>query len=316
MSYETIFRTMRFGIISDIHANLPALEAVINDMRTYHVDHIICLGDIIGYGPFPKECLQRIREVAGYIVMGNHEAATAGLFDVNLFHDEARDHILWTREQLSQEEIAFIKSLHYILNFKLFMISHSTFIDPEYFSYIETEEEAMEVFDSNLVNLMFVGHTHIPVIHRINPKGQYATIEKDFVKLNPKSRYIVNPGAVGLSRDQEFSAGYLIFDTDLYKIFMRRVNYSLKPLYDAIRAMAQSPEHFEILMQRFRPPKVLKINAVSKISKSGLKDAVQNYRNSSGGIFSSPMDQDQYSPEPRALKPMPDNGGKKLIIKR
>ena len=300
---------MRFGIISDIHANLPALEAVINDMKTYHVDHIICLGDIIGYGPFPKECLNLVREVASYTIMGNHEAATAGLFDVNLFHNEAKDHILWTRDQLSAEEIEYIKGLHYMLDFHTFMISHSTFIDPEYFSYVETEEEAMEVFNANQLRLMFVGHTHIQIIHQLDRKGEYSAIDKEFVNLNPNSRYIINPGAVGLSRDQEFSAGYLIFDTDLYKVFMRRVNYSLKPLYDAIKAIAESPKHLEVLMTRFRPPKILNIKTVAKISKSSLQEALENYKKSYN-INTTETGRNKRQPTSRALKPPLKNGRK------
>jgi predicted phosphodiesterase len=269
---------MRFAIISDIHANLPALDAVLKDMKTYHIDHIICLGDIIGYGPFPSECLNRIREVTNYVIMGNHESAAAGIFDVDLFQDEAKEHILWTREQLSKDDMDYIKSLHYMLDFETFMISHATFTDPDCFAYIETEEEAKVAFSQNELKLMFIGHTHIPIVHRMNIQGEYAAITKDIVKMNPAWRYIVNPGAVGLSRDEQFSAGYLIFDTELYKVFMRRVNYSLKPLYEAVKTIARDPQHQERLLERFRPRAVLKIKHQAAISKSGIREAVMRHR--------------------------------------
>jgi len=269
---------MRFAIISDIHANLPALDAVLKDMKTYHIDHIICLGDMIGYGPFPSECLRRIREVTDYVIMGNHESAAAGIFDVNLFHDEAKEHILWTREQLSKDDLDYIKNLNYMLDFQTFMISHGAFVDPDCFPYIETEEEARDAFLQNKLKLMFIGHTHIPIVHRMNNNGHYAAITKDIVKMNPSWRYIVNPGAVGLSRDEQFSAGYLIFDSDLYKIFMRRVNYSLKPLYDAVKAIARDPQHQELLLERFKPKSVMKIKHQAAISKSGIMEAVMKHK--------------------------------------
>ena len=269
---------MRFAIISDIHANLPALDAVLADMKTYHIDHIICLGDIIGYGPFPTECLRRIREVTNYVVMGNHESAAAGIFDVNLFHDEAKEHILWTREQLSDDDLSYIKGLNYMLDFQTFMISHAAFENPDCFPYIETEEEAEEAFSQNSLNLMFIGHTHIPIVHRMNKQGGYAAIRKDVVKMNPQWRYIVNPGAVGLSRDEEFSAGYLIFDSDLYKIFMRRVNYNLQPLYDAVKQIARDPQHQEVLLERFRPRSVMNIKHQSAISKSAIMEAIMKHK--------------------------------------
>ena len=271
---------MRVGIISDIHANLPALEAVIKDMENENIHHIICLGDIIGYGPFPEECLKRVRDVTSYVIMGNHEAAAAGLFDVNLFHDEAKEHILWTRDQLSQEELSYIKNLHYMLDFDDFLVIHGGLPDPDYFPYIETEEEARATFAETDSRLIFVGHTHLPLIHRISHHDEYITVSKEEVRLNPKWRYIVNPGAVGLSRDAVFSAGYSIYDSDLHKVFFKRVRYSLKPLYDAIREMAKSPEHLNVLMERFRPPNTLNIKKASpnKISKSALQEAAERYK--------------------------------------
>ncbi len=269
---------MRFAIISDIHANLPALDAVIDDMKMYHVDHVICLGDIVGYGPFPSECLSRVREITNYVIMGNHEAAAVDLFDVNLFYDEAKEHILWTRDQLSKEELKYIKGLNYMLNFETFMISHGAFQDADCFPYIETEKEAVEVFAQNEYKLMFVGHTHIPIIHRLDEENNYAAITKDVVKMNPEWRYIVNPGAVGLSRDEQFSAGYLIFDSDLHQVFMRRVNYNLKPIYDAIHAMARDEQHLEVLMERFRPKSVMKIKHQTAISKAGILEAVMRHK--------------------------------------
>jgi len=273
---------MRFGIISDIHANLPALEAVIEDMKKFHIDHIICLGDVIGYGPSPSECLKRVREVTEYVIMGNHEAAVVGFFDVDCFHDEAKEHIVWTGKQLSKEEIEYVKGLHYMLDFETFMISHGAFIDPEDFSYIETEEEAIEAFDTNPLKLMFIGHTHVPIVHSINKLNEYSAIDKDDIKLDPESRYIVNPGAVGLARDKDLTAGYAIFDSKENHILMRRINYSITALYDAIKSIARSPEHHKVLLERFKPRNVIKIGEMKNISKSDLKDAVARHRKQYG----------------------------------
>ena len=265
---------MRFAIISDIHANLPALDAVINDMQTYNIDHIICLGDIVGYGPFPSECLTRVREMTDYVIMGNHEAATAGLFDVNYFYDDAKEHILWTKEQLSHEELEYMRGLHYMLNFETFMISHGDFENPDCFPYIETEAEAMSCFNSNQYKLMFVGHTHIQLAHRLDHNGNYAAIMKETIDLNPKWRYIANPGSVGVSRDGKFGAGYLIFDSDLSQLFMRRVSYNLKPLYDAISAMARDEQHLDLLMERFKPKSAMNLAHQVAMSQTGIRKAV------------------------------------------
>ena len=271
---------MRFAIISDIHANLPALEAVIGDIASEEVQCVVCLGDIVGYGPFPAECLRRVRKVTNYVVMGNHEAATTGLFDVDLFQAEAKEHILWTRNQLSEDEIGYMADLPYMLDFKDFLIVHGGLPNPDAFPYAETREEALETFTHTDAKLLFVGHTHIPVIHRVNLDGEYAAIEKNEARLNPKWRYIVNAGAVGLSRDNVFSAGYAVYDSEEHSVRLKRVKYNLKPLYDAIHAMARDSNHLNALMKRFRPPNIIRMDKTSpnKISKSILRDAVEKYK--------------------------------------
>ncbi len=224
---------MRVAFLSDIHGNLPALEAVIADARSHGVTHVICLGDCVGYGPQPEETLALVRRVASACVMGNHDAAACGLLDPALFNDFARESAERVALALAPEKKAWLRDLPYILEGDGFACAHGGFERPESFHYLETKEDALlNVEAMPGFPLLVVGHTHIPcafiyeeatgTVRKVPPSSEGFT-------LLPGSRYVLNPGAVGFPRSDHLSADYLLYDTVTRHVAFRSIVYDLAP---------------------------------------------------------------------------------------
>lgn len=220
---------MRYAIISDIHANLPALEAVIQDCVRQGVKQIICLGDTVGYGPNPVETLSRIREVSSSIIQGNHDAAICGTLDTSLFNEFAKSIVLKHREELSHEDLDYLRELPLILEADTFICVHGSYLQPQEFYYVSTELEAQYTFQAlpRHCHLLFVGHTHIPGVFELQSDNTILHHSPEIMTLQDSSRYIINPGAVGFSRDVNRQATYVIYETDTHQIFFKSVDYSL-----------------------------------------------------------------------------------------
>jgi predicted phosphodiesterase len=221
---------MRFAFISDIHANLEALEAVLQDIAGNHVDEIICLGDIVGYGANPNECCELIEKTCPLTLLGNHDAAAVDLLSTQHFNIHAKIAIEWTAQNLKKEVRSYLSALP-LKKTKLEMtLVHATPYEPNMWYYITSLEEAAFNFQFFDTRICLVGHTHIPIIIVLD-KDKELFVHQDTV-VNLKSmegaRLLVNVGSVGQPRDRNPKSCYGIFDSDLLEFSYRRIDYNIE----------------------------------------------------------------------------------------
>jgi len=219
---------MRILIISDIHANLTALETVISEAGEFEA--VWCLGDLVGYGPDPNECVALVRELPNLkCILGNHDAAALQKIDPNSFNPEARQSLLWTKNTLNSESVGFLNSLPEIIEIDEVTITHGSPRHPIW-EYLLDINSATENFDCFSTMLCFVGHTHLPVIFSQNTNQHF--VEMNIPGRNNKSfaltnRAILNPGSVGQPRDQDPRAAYAIFYPEINEWKFKRVSYDI-----------------------------------------------------------------------------------------
>lgn len=238
---------MRVLILSDIHANLVALEAVLADAAPFGWDKVWCLGDVVGYGPEPTACVERIRALAPDVwVAGNHDWATVGRLDIEDFNPEARRAVLWTREHLSAEAWACLEALpdEPVVRGD-FTITHGS---PRYpiWEYILDPLTALANFSYFETPYCLVGHSHVPRLFRWQASRDEEGGEGGCVELAPvydkrialtgDHRLIINPGSVGQPRDSDPRACYALLDTEEMTWRFRRVRYSVEMTQARMRA--------------------------------------------------------------------------------
>jgi len=217
---------MKYAIIADIHSNLEALEVVLDDIKAQKCDQIVCLGDIVGYGANPKECLQIVRELNIPCVKGNHDEYCSTDNPMEGFNPHAADAIAWTRRQLGDEEKQFLKELKYIRLIHNFTIVHATLDVPQRWGYVFDKLMAAASFTYQNTNVCFFGHTHVPLAFIRDSVVRGGTYSK--FKVEPDKKYFVNVGSVGQPRDNNPKAGYVIYDMDEMTIELRRLDYDIK----------------------------------------------------------------------------------------
>lgn len=222
---------MKVAIISDIHANLEAFQTVLTYLQAENISEIICLGDIIGYGPRPNECVGLVQTHCQTCLMGNHEHGVLGLTDVHYFNQYAQDALLWTRRHLFQYHKAYLGNLPYSFAAGDALFVHSTPLQPEEWHYIFTAEEARQNLQRITHRLVFVGHSHIPMIFSYRS----GAIGTGRVQLNlEEDRYIVNVGSVGQPRDGNPRACFVIFDRDAHALEYIRLEYPVEKTHREI----------------------------------------------------------------------------------
>lgn len=225
---------MRYLIISDIHSNLPAFEAVLADAGSF--DKVWCLGDVVGYGPDPNECVERLRDLPHVCVVGNHDWAVLGNMDTEDFNPYAKRACLWTREQLSPSNLEYLETLPRGLVEEGFTLVHGSPRHPiwEYILYSFTAKANFGYFDTRFC---LVGHTHVPIIYRHRPENRYQACDTLTPSLDDplvlgEDRLIINPGSVGQPRDGDPRASYAILDSDRKRsdlsLEYRRIPYSIE----------------------------------------------------------------------------------------
>lgn len=221
---------MRFAFISDIHANLEALEAVFADIERQEVDEVICLGDIVGYGANPNECAELVRQKCAYILLGNHDAAAVNLLATHHFNSHAKIAIEWTAANLKNDIRSFLLSLPLVLTRETLTLVHSTPYEPNMWYYITSLEEAAFNFQYFDTQICLVGHTHIPIIIVLDAKKEVYVHQASQVSLHglEESKLLINVGSVGQPRDRNPDSCYAILDTTLGDFFYRRVPYNIE----------------------------------------------------------------------------------------
>ncbi len=221
---------MRYGIFSDIHSNLEALEAVIKAYQKEKIDKYLCLGDVVGYGANPNECVGISGDLAELTVAGNHDWASLGLFSAELFSQDAKAAILWTSEQLSDASKVFLRNLKLTVSFDDFVLVHGSLNDPQDFNYLQNAFDCQATFRLLESDICFVGHTHVPVVFVKNSQGEirYEDIVK--IKIEPGNKYVINVGSVGQPRDSIPHAAFCVWDTEKREVVIKRT------VYDVFRA--------------------------------------------------------------------------------
>lgn len=218
---------MKYGIIGDIHGNLDALDAVLATLKREGVDTILCIGDIVGYGAEPAECVQRLLEWGIESVAGNHDYAAADRLDITYFNDTAREAILWTRNQLSTEQLQYLSDLDLVKPFDSFVLVHSSLSSPAEFEYILSWEEAQKSLDHlRDGQVCFYGHSHVPLTF-LQGDNLLLTADLD-VDLRPFRRALVNVGSVGQPRDQNPAASCVVYDDATRRVRRHRVSYDVE----------------------------------------------------------------------------------------
>lgn len=206
----------KIGIISDIHANFQALSVVIERLEKETPDYWLCLGDIVGYGPNPSECIELIRKKDMICIQGNHDAGVAGALSRKHFREPNRKLIELTRKLLTRDEIDWLANLPLLYESDLFIAAHASPIDPQKWKYVDSAFIARKILSEIKQPLCFIGHTHKPVLVS-NTFGA-----KSFVK---GRKYLINPGSVGQSRDDDYRASCCILDTDAWLYENFRLEY-------------------------------------------------------------------------------------------
>ncbi len=223
---------MRIAFVSDIHGNLEALESVLKniDGQATPIDKIFCLGDIVGYGPNPNECVELIKKRASVVIVGNHDYAALGKISISNFNAYAKESMYITRKMLSVESIKYLQDLPLTAQHNNITMVHSTPDEPEIWQYASTIEQVADLFPYLKTSMCFLGHTHIPYIAVKKNINSNPIFEKcdDVIKLNKTDSCIVNVGSVGQPRDKKIDACYAIHDSDKNSIDIIRVPYDIK----------------------------------------------------------------------------------------
>lgn len=235
---------MRTAIISDIHGNLEALTAVLNDIYEKKVDKIVCLGDIVGYGPNPNECVQLVKEHTHLTVMGNHDAAAFNPLMAKDFNQNARYAIEWTASILSASSKEYLSTLPMMESQDTCTFVHATPYDPYLWYYISSMEDARFNFNFFSTKFCFIGHTHIPGLIMYNAVGNNITIYKpspfDYSRYE-QNRFIINTGSVGQPRDRVPDSSYVILDEDEQIVYFERVPYDIAAYQEKMKAVSMPP---------------------------------------------------------------------------
>ncbi len=228
---------MRIAVISDVHANLPALEAVLADIEAVGpADALWQLGDVVGYGPHPAEVVERLRSAGAVGVLGNHDAAAIGRIGTEWFNDEARLAIEWSGDRLGPPHLAWLRGQPETRTESGVTLAHGSPRDPIW-EYVYSSSIARSNLDAFHTGICLVGHTHVPLVFR-ERDGQLlaeSPVDGETVEL-ASSRTIVNPGSVGQPRDGDPRAAWLLLDTDSATATWRRVPYDVRATQADMRA--------------------------------------------------------------------------------
>ncbi|HEV2283424.1 MAG TPA: metallophosphoesterase family protein [bacterium] len=220
---------MRYAVFSDVHASIEALEAVLANAARHSPDAYLCLGDVVGYGPDPNACVDRVRRLGSATVAGNHDRGAVGRLDPAAFSPLARAAIEWTARELTAENRAFLAALPDRFESPAFVAVHGSPREPVE-EYVLDLPTALAVFAETDFRVCLVGHTHLPIVFVRGKDGHIKAQDlrpDGVVRLSGASRYIVNAGSVGQPRDGDPRAAYLIFDDEAAAVTLHRVDYPI-----------------------------------------------------------------------------------------
>jgi predicted phosphodiesterase len=240
---------MRIAVISDIHSNLHALEAVLTDVDAETVDEIWCLGDVVGYGPKPNECADIVRERAAVVLVGNHDLAAIGKLDTSDFGPLASESAHWTERQLGAEQAAWLATLEPSATREGLELYHGSARDPVW-EYVLSEEVALENLQVTTAPIVLVGHSHLALGLSWDGERLDGGLAPGGTELDTsRARWLINPGSVGQPRDSDARAAWLLIDAAAGRAAFRRVPYPIEETQAEMRA-AGLPEELAARLAR------------------------------------------------------------------
>jgi diadenosine tetraphosphatase ApaH/serine/threonine PP2A family protein phosphatase len=226
---------MRVAVISDIHGNLHALEAVLADIDRQAPDEVWCLGDVVGYGPRPNECVALIRERATLALCGNHDLAVIGTIDLALFSGDAAAAARWTRDVLTPEAAAWLGSLQPTATRREVELFHGSPRDPVW-DYVLSEEVALFSLLQTVSPVVLVGHSHVALALGWDGEQIEGGLAPEGTEVDRGDRrWLLNPGSVGQPRDGDARAAWLLIDEEASRGTFRRVTYPIDKTQAEIR---------------------------------------------------------------------------------
>lgn len=230
---------MRTLILSDIHSNLEALNAVLERAKSIGYEKLLCLGDVVGYAANPNEVCEIMIKIDGIFLMGNHDYGMLDVTSLKWFNENAQEAVVWTAKMLKQEYLSFLQSFKEMTDTSLFVAVHGSLTKPLW-DYVHTEQEARACFDLLRHRVCFVGHSHWAGAYFKNTKNNVIS-HMDFydggkLTFSDDFQYIVNCGSVGQPRDRNPEASFGIFDDEAKTVEVFRVSYDIKATQEKILA--------------------------------------------------------------------------------
>jgi diadenosine tetraphosphatase ApaH/serine/threonine PP2A family protein phosphatase len=241
---------VRYAIVSDVHSNLESLQCALALMSPG--DALVSLGDMVGYGPNPNECVSILRERCAHAVLGNHDLAATENFGVEYFNEMAREAIGWTQRVLDAPSREWLSGLPYELRLPEFLLVHGAPV--QYFEYILDKRTAGQAFGRTDAPLVFVGHTHIAEYWVLEPDGTIGLRHMQHggeLVLEPGRRYIVDVGSVGQPRDLNPQASFVVYDSERRHVQWIRYDYPIETVQEKIR-QAHLPSYLADRLQAGR----------------------------------------------------------------
>jgi len=237
-------QTTAWGVLSDIHGNLVALETALDFLSGRGVENMICCGDVVGYGPWPNECVALIKATSQCCVLGNHDAVPAGVMDASYFGGNAATAIRWTQAQLTQDSLAFLQARPQTTTINSFCVTHGSPRNPLW-EYLTDRYTAYNNFHHFEQSLCWFGHSHVPTVFACSD-GEVdggMIVGEQTVELDPDERYLINPGSVGQPRDGDPRLSLAVYEHegDHTHVSFHRLEYDIHKVQQAMRAAGLPP---------------------------------------------------------------------------
>ena len=223
---------MKFAIFGDIHANLEAFNAVLEDAKNHDCTHYVCIGDIVGYNANPRECLNIIRSLDCPVVKGNHDEVASSDSELVGLNPLAQHSMQWTRDNLDSEDKLYLRELKLLRQVRDFTIVHATLDSPASWGYVTTKFDALESLGYQYTPVCFFGHTHVPAFYVKSLRIEEYTGKS--LEIEPGKKYQINVGSVGQPRDGDPRSSYCIYDLGAQRVINRRIEYDIKRTQEKI----------------------------------------------------------------------------------
>ncbi len=227
---------MRYAFVSDIHSNIDAFESVMEDIENEEPDRVLFLGDIVGYGPNPNECIDKLLQVTDVSLGGNHDWAVVGKTPDDYFNPFAKEAVDWTAKTLREDNKDFLLRTKASDVFDGFQVAHSTPFKPEEWRYIMSQKEAIDNYSSIEEKLCFIGHSHQPLIIEYSGPASVKVYREQKFQFLPENKYIINVGSVGQPRDTNVKACWVLYDSDENSVQYHRVAYDIQSVQKKMEA--------------------------------------------------------------------------------